>query len=223
MRAFIAARSRYAEDHLASAIASGATQYVILGAGLDTFAYRNPYSKSGLRIFEVDHPDTQLWKQRRLALATVSIPSFVRFVPIDFVRQGLSTELEKAGFRPNKPAFFSWLGVTPYLTNEVVMATFALVHSICPENGIVFDFARPRRALSDAERLGFDALSARVGRAGEPFKGFFEPETLAGDLKKIGFRRVESPTTDQINALYFRNRLDGLQMRGRLGGLMCAC
>lgn len=222
MRAFIAARSRYAEDQLARAMASGTTQYVVLGAGLDTFAYRNPYAKSRLRIFEVDHPDTQAWKRRRLALTAVPVPYPVAFVPVDFERQKLEVELEKAGYQCDKPAFFSWLGVTPYLPNETVMATFAMIHSLCPDNAIAFDYARPRQALSEVELMASDALSARVARAGEPFRGFFEPEVLIDDLKKIGFRRVEHPTTEQINALYFRNRLDGLHVCGRLGGLMCA-
>ncbi len=222
MRAFVAARSRYAEDQLARAIASGTVQYVILGAGLDTFPYRNPYSQSDLKIFEVDHPETQAWKLRRLALAAIPVPSAVTFVPVDFERQKLEVELERAGFKLDKPAFFSWLGVTPYLANETVMATFALIHSLSPDSAIAFDYALPRQTLSDGERMAFDALSKGVLRAGEPFRGFFGPEALVNDLKKIGFRRVESPTTDQINALYFRNRLDGLRVRGRLGGLMCA-
>jgi methyltransferase (TIGR00027 family) len=222
LRAFMAARSRYAEDQLARAIASGTAQYVILGAGLDTFPYRNPYYKSGLRVFEVDHPDTQAWKRRRLDLTAIPVPSLVTFVPVDFEHQRLEVELERAGFSRDESAFFSWLGVTPYLTNEAVMATLTLIHSFCPDNAIAFDYALPRQALSEGEKMAFDALSARVARAGEPFRGFFRPEVLVNDLKKIGFRRVESPTMDQINALYFRNRLDGLRVRGRLGGLMCA-
>jgi len=222
MRAFMVARSRYAEDQLARAIATGTSQYVILGAGLDTFAYRNPYADSDLRVFEVDHPDTQAWKRRRLASIAIRKPYPVTFVPVNFERQRLETELERAGFKLHEPAFFSWLGVTPYLSNKTVMATFALVHSLCPDNAIAFDYAHPREGLSKAEKLAFDALSARVARAGEPFRGFFNPEVLAKDLKEIGFRRVEHPTTDQINALYFRNRFDGFQVRGRLGGLMCA-
>jgi len=222
MRAFMAARSRYAEDQLARAIASGTAQYVILGAGLDTFPYRNPYLDCGLRVFEVDHPDTQAWKRRRLALTAISVPSSVTYVPVDFEHQRLQVELEKAGFRLDEPTFFSWLGVTPYLTNELVIATFTLIRSLCSDNAIAFDYALPQQALSEGEKLAFDSLSEMVVRAGEPFRGFFRPEVLVTELKEIGFRRVESPTTDQINALYFRNRLDGLQVRGHLGGLMCA-
>ena len=222
MRAFIVARSRYAEDQLARSIARGTTQYVILGAGLETFPYRNPYSKCGLTIFEVDHPDTQAWKRRRLALTAIPVPSGLSFVPVDFERQKLEVELERAGFRFDKAAFFSWLGVTPYLANEVVMATFKLIHSFCPDNAIAFDYALPRQALSEIEKMAFDAISEGVARMSEPFRGFFRPEELVDDLKKIGFRCVESPTTDETNAMYFRNRLDCLRVRGRLAGLMCA-
>ncbi len=222
MRAFIAARSRYAEDQLARAIACGTAQYVILGAGLDTFAYRNPYANSGLRVFEVDHPDTQAWKRHRLASTAIRVPYPVAFVPVDFEHQKLETELQRAGFKLDEPAFFSWLGVTPYLPNDTVMATFALIRSLCPDNAIAFDYALPRQALSELEKMASDSLSARVARAGEPFQGFFRPEVLLNDLKKIGYRRVENPTTEQINALYFRNRLDCLRVQGRLGGLMCA-
>src|ERR1700733_14197321 len=115
-RAFMAARSRYAEDELAHAVSHGVTQYVVLGAGLDTFAYRNPHA--GLRVFEVDHPDTQAWKRERLLAANIEIPSSLTFVPIDFEQQTLDGGLTNTGFDANAPAFFSWLGVTPYLTRE---------------------------------------------------------------------------------------------------------
>ena len=222
LRAFMVARSRYAEDQLARAIATGTSQYVILGAGLDTFAYRSPYAGSDLRVFEVDHPDTQAWKRRRLALTAIREPYPVTFVPVDFQHQKLEMELEKSGFKLKEPAFLLWLGVTPYLSSETVMATFAMVHSLCSDNAIAFDYARPRKGLSQVEKFSFDALSGRVARAGEPFLSFFDPRVLANALKEIGFHRVEHPTTDQINTLYFRNRFDGFSVRGRLGGLMCA-
>ena len=144
MRAFMAARSRYAEDQLARAIASGTAQYVVLGAGLDTFAYRNPYTDSALRVFEVDHPDTQAWKRHRLASTAIPIPYPVTFVPVDFGRQEPETELEKAGFKPDEPAFFSWLGVTPYLSKEIVMATFARIRVVSGERNRVRLRAPPR-------------------------------------------------------------------------------
>src|SRR5277367_3080945 len=129
LRAFMAVRSRYAEDELARSIARGATQYVILGAGLDTFAYRNPYPESALRVFEVDYPATQEWKHNRLAAAGIAIPASVTFAPVDFERQTLSEGLRDAGFDPARVTFFSWLGVTMYLMEETVMSTFGFIAS----------------------------------------------------------------------------------------------
>jgi methyltransferase (TIGR00027 family) len=222
MRAFVAARSRYTEDQLAGAIPAGTGQYVILGAGLDTFAYRHCYSKRELKVFEVDHPDTQAWKRRRLADAAIPVPSEVRFVPFDFERQGLDIELIKAGLRLGEPAFFSLLGVTPYLANDIVMPIFALIHALCPKNTVVFDYLAPRQTLSAWERMAFDVLSEEVERGGEPFRGFFLPEALIRGMKRIGFQRIENPTKDQLNACYFRDRLDALLLQGDLHGLMRA-
>ena len=222
LRAFIAARSRYAEDHLARAVVAGTRQYVILGAGLDTFAYRNPYPPDRLRTFEVDHPDTQALKRQRLQKSGIRIPTSVTYVPVDFERQELRAELERAGFKLDAPAFISWLGCTPYLARDTVMATFSLIHALCPDNGVVFDYARPRHTLSGVEKLALDAIDASVGLAGEPFVTFFNTEELAAELRTIGFRHVEHPTTDEINARYFNGRLDRLRVRGRVGGLMCA-
>jgi methyltransferase (TIGR00027 family) len=157
-----------------------------------------------------------------LSSTAIHEPDPVTFVPVDFEHQRLETELERAGFKLKEPAFFSWLGVTPYLSSETVMATLAMVHSFCSDNAIAFDYARPREGLSQVDKVAFDTLSARVNRAGEPFRSFFDPPALANDLREIGFRRVEHPTTDQINVLYFRNRMDGFHVQGRLGGLMCA-
>src|SRR3984957_6851470 len=120
-RAFMAARSRYAEDELARAGPHGVTQYVVLGAGLDTFAYRNPHP--GLRVFEVDHPSTQAWKREQLQAAGIAIPAALTFVPVDFERQTLADGLERGGFDDRAAAFFSWLGVTPYLTRDACMST----------------------------------------------------------------------------------------------------
>jgi methyltransferase (TIGR00027 family) len=111
MRLFIAARSRFAEDRLAAAVSRGVRQAVILGAGLDTFALRNPHAELGLHIFEVDHPSTQQWKKRQLSEAGIDTPPWLTLTPVDFERQDLLTELARSGFAPSKPAFFHWLGV----------------------------------------------------------------------------------------------------------------
>ncbi len=218
-RAFMAARSRYAEDELASAVAAGVTQYVILGAGLDTFAYRNPYP--GLRVFEIDHPATQAWKREQLHAAEILVPSFLTFVPIDFESQTL-VELPHFGFDKTAPTFFSWLGVTPYLTRAACMATLAWIAQIPARSGVVFDFAIDPALLNDGQRQALAALSERVARYGEPFRLFFDPENLQHELRAMGFSRTEFLQGKQLNARYFSGRTDGLLVRGGLGHLMAA-
>lgn len=219
LRAFIVARSRYAEDQLARAVSRGAKQYVILGAGLDTFAYRNPFPD--LRVFEVDHPATQAWKRERLKPAGIASPDSVTFVPVDFERETLAHGLEQAGFVATQPAFFSWLGVTPYLATETVLATLRWLIAICAENGVVFDYAVPRSKLDPSYWPGFDALASRVAAVGEPFVGFLDPAELARGLKLMGFAHIEDLGATEINARYFNHRSDSLQTGGA-GRLMCA-
>src|SRR5262249_39234406 len=132
LRAFVAARSRYAEDELSLAVERGARQYVILGAGLDTFAYRNPYPEGALRVFEVDYPATQVWKRARLKEVGIPLPRDLKFAPVDFEKRALSAlpdGLREAGYDPNLGSFFSWLGVAPYLTVEGVMTTLRFIAS----------------------------------------------------------------------------------------------
>lgn len=219
-RAFMAARSRYAEDQLHRAVAEGIRQYVVLGAGLDTFAYRNPYA--ALRVFEVDHPATQSWKRQRLHAGAIAIPSTLTLVPVDFEQQTLAEGLKRAEFDLNAPAFFSWLGVTPYLTREACIATLAFIAQRTAGSGVAFDFAVHRDLLSLRERLALYALSARVAATGEPFQLFFRPEELAADLRVLGFHTAEMLAADEINARYFHNRSDGLKVGGSLGRLGCA-
>jgi methyltransferase (TIGR00027 family) len=224
-RAFMAARSRFAEDELARAVASGVSQqrvsqYVILGAGLDTFAYRNPHP--GLRVFEIDHPATQAWKREQLQETGIPIPPSLTFVPVDFEHQTLSDALASSGLNTNAPAFFSWLGVTPYLTREACMTTLGVIAKMPAGSGVVFDFAIDPALLNAGQRQALDALSARVARYGEPFQLFFDPAKLQDDLKALGLHRTEFLQGAQINARYFKDRADGLQVRGSLGHLMSA-
>lgn len=218
IRAFVAARSRYAEDQLALAIARGARQYVILGAGLDTFAYRNPYPEKTLRIFEVDYPATQEWKRQRLANASIPIPPSVIHAPVDFERQMLGSGLADAGFDAGEATFFSWLGVVMYLTEETTVATMGFIGSTPLGGGVVFDFAVPRDSLNWVGRLALDAISRRVAAAGEPFRTFFDPRALSERLTTIGFHSVETLGVEEINARYFKDRDDGLRVGGSLGG-----
>jgi methyltransferase (TIGR00027 family) len=219
-RAFMAARSRFAEDELARAVADRVTQYVVLGAGLDTFAYRNPHP--GLRVFEIDHPATQAWKREQLQSAGILIPPSLTFVPVDFEHQTLANALARSGLNTNAPAFFSWLGVTPYLTREACMTTLHVIAKMPAGSGVVFDFAIDPALLNAGQRQALDALSARVARYGEPFQLFFDPAKLQDELKTLGFHRTEFLQGAQINARYFKDRSDGLCVRGGLGHLMGA-
>jgi methyltransferase (TIGR00027 family) len=219
-RAFMAARSRYAEDELAHAVGHGVAQYVVLGAGLDTFAYRNPYP--GLWVFEVDHPATQAWKCEQLRAAGIPIPPSLTFVPIDFEQQTLADGLERSGFNTDAAAFFSWLGVTPYLTREACMTTLSFIARMPAGSGVVFDFAVDRKLLNVGQRMALAALSRRVARYGEPFQLFFDPAKLQDELKSLGFHRTQLLQREQINARYFKDRDDALCVRGGLGHLMGA-
>ncbi len=219
-RAFMAARSRYAEDELARAVANGVRQYVVLGAGLDTFAYRNPHP--GLHVFEVDHPSTQTWKREQLLAADIKIPPSLTFVPIDFEKQKLADGLENSGLNVNSAAFFSWLGVTPYLTREAFISTLSFIASMPAGSGVVFDFAVDPTLLNPGQREALDALSKRVAAAGEPFQLFFNPRNLQDELTAMGFRRTEFLQGKDLNARYFNERTDGLLVRGSIGHLMAA-
>jgi methyltransferase (TIGR00027 family) len=219
LRAFVAARSRFAEDHL-EAVARGVKQYVVLGAGLDTFAYRNPFPD--VQVFEVDYPATQAWKRKRLDAAGIDVPARLTFAPVDFEKDTLAAGLAHAGFQASEPAFFSWLGVTPYLAEQTVLATLRWIASSCRQNGVAFDYAVPRSSLNFFNRLAFDALARRVAGAGEPFVSFFDPERLAQELRQMGFQQLEDLSSDQINARYFSRRSDELRVRGSMGRLMCA-
>ncbi|MDR3750034.1 MAG: class I SAM-dependent methyltransferase [Terracidiphilus sp.] len=220
-RCFMAVRSRYAEDQLAVAVAGGIAQYVILGAGLDTFAYRNPFA--ALRVFEVDFPATQEWKRTMLDHAEIALPATLTFVPLDFERQTLAAGLTEAGFDATTPAFFGWLGVVPYLTLEAFRATLADLAQLPTGTAVSFDYALKPETLGPAGRIAFERLSYRVARAGEPFQLFFTPETMAEELSRAGFHRFEQLNTDRLNDLYFKNRADGLKLSAvRLSMLVTA-
>jgi methyltransferase (TIGR00027 family) len=217
-RAFLVARSRYAEDKLNEAVAAGVRQYVLLGAGLDTFAHRNPHPQ--LRVFEVDHPATQRWKRELLETSGIAIPARLSYAPVDFEVQELAAQLEAAGFDAHAPAFFAWLGVVPYLTLNAFRATLASVASRPAGSGVTFDYGQPREVLSLSEKLVRDALTSRVGSTGEPFQLFFTPAEVARELAH--FTRLEDLGSTEINARYFNRRTDQLAVRGSGGRLVSA-
>lgn len=222
LRASLAARSRHAEDMLQQARQQGLGQYVVLGAGLDTFACRHVEDGGGdLRVFEVDHPATQEWKRQRLFEAGIAVPDHCTFVPMDFETQTLEEALRQAGFDSNRPAFFSWLGVSMYLTNAAIDATLRAVAALPAGSGIVFDYMIAPELLSPRARAAFAGMADRVAAAGEPFRTFFAPALLADHLRELGFGRIEDMSPEALDDRYFRNRVDGLRA-GRLAHLMTA-
>ena len=190
MRLLIAARSRFSEDMLSAAVTRGIRQVVVLGAGLDTFALRNPHAGVGLRVFEVDYPATQAWKRERLKDAGIEIPASLIFAPVDFERQGLAEGLAAAGFNFDGPAFFQWLGVVPYLTRGAITATLAFIIKI-PDSEVVFDYAVPFENYRPERRASIMAVAARAAARGEPWLSLFDPAEMAGLLRAMGFAAID--------------------------------
>jgi methyltransferase (TIGR00027 family) len=212
LRAFLATRSRFAEERLRAAAERGIAQYLVLGAGLDTFGCRNPYPE--LRVFEVDHPATQHWKRRQLKAAGIKVPGSLRFVPVDFESQVLSRELARKGFDPDARTFVSWLGVSHYLDPATVADTLRWAASLPTGSAVVFDYAVAPELLEPRVAKVYAAIARSVAALGEPFRSGFDPAALAADLAGMGFSRVEDLGPEDLNARYFRDRPDGLRVGG---------
>ena len=210
-RAAVLLRSRYTEDLLAEAIAQGVRQFVILGAGLDTFAFRQPEFARQLQIYEVDQPATQAWKRDRLAAAGLAVPDNLHWAPIDFEQQTLAAGLRDAGFDSSRPAFFSWLGVTQYLTLPAIDATLRVVTALPSPSIIVLSFMLPDVNLPLEEAAAARAVAKDAASTGEAWLTRISPEELAARLSKVGFRKIVHLTPQEANARYFTGRRDGLQ------------
>jgi len=204
-------RSRYAEDELEKAVRNGMTQYVLLGAGLDSFAYRRHDLVERLSVFEVDYPSTQQWKRGRLRELNTPVPSNLTFVPVDFERQTLIEALSAAGYRVEEPAFFSWLGVTQYLAEDAIVRTLQEIASLVTGSEIVFEYLVPEERLEGVEREYLASVKAGSARRGEPWRGCFEPARLEGLVKGLRFTEFTDLDAEAINARYFANRRDGLR------------
>jgi methyltransferase (TIGR00027 family) len=218
-RAIVVVRSRLAEDEMARAAASGVTQYVLLGAGLDTFAYRNPHP--AVRVFEVDHPATQQLKRERLARAGIEIPERVAFVAHDFARQTLPEALRPAGFDASRPAVFAWLGVVMYLERDAVLQTLRTIASLPAGTAVVFDYAVPPASLGWIPRLFYRQMLKRLAAQGEPWTAFFEPGPLSLDLADAGFTQIDDLGPSEINTRILGGRSDGLKA-GPVGRIVIA-
>lgn len=203
MRWFIASRSRIAEDALSVAVDAGTTQLVVLGAGLDTLAYRTRLA-GRLRMFEVDHPATQARKRQMLAAAAIAEPETLSFVPVDFERENLSDRLEAAGFQSAGRSFFSWLGVVPYLTESAIFSTLGYMAQLPGGAEVVFDYVNPVASISAAAgRAAHRALAAGVAAAGERFQSYLDTASLCEKMSSAGFRHVDDIGPDQLAARFF--------------------
>lgn len=190
------------------------SQYVVLGAGLDTFALRNPHPPEALRVFEVDFPATQAWKWELMAQAGLRAPEGLTYVPLDFHQQTLAQGLARAGHDPAKPSFFSWLGVVPYLEPEAVMATLGHIASGPAGGGVVFDYILDPAGLGPRERRVREAIGAFTKAAGEPLRSAFQPAALTRELAALGFGQVSDLDSAALNDRYFGGREDGLRVGG---------
>jgi methyltransferase (TIGR00027 family) len=204
LRSHVVLRSRVSEDRLADAVARGVRQFVVLGAGLDTFPYRQPAWASDLSIVEVDHPASQQLKREMLHEVGVDVPSNVRFADIDFEHETLADGLVRCGVSSNVPTFFSWLGVTMYLTRDAIDAVLETVAKFPPESEIVLTFAQPR---GEGEEHN---LAERAAELGEPWLSYFTPDEIDGILRAHGFRETWFLSREEATRQYYADRQDGL-------------
>ena len=202
LRLFIAMRSRFAEDSARRAIENGVRQILVMGAGLDTFAYRLERTHD-LRVFELDHPATQAEKRRRLAKAQIAEPAHVSYVAHDFEGGRMTASLEAAGFDASKRTFVLWLGVTPYLTEEAVFATLSDLAHLPGGAEVVFDYANPPDRVTDAAaRAHHEQMAQRVAASGEPFRCYFDSAKLHARARELGFSEIDDLDRAALVARY---------------------
>ena len=178
---------RYAEEQLAHAIDRQLRQYVILGAGLDSFALRRQDLKSTLRVFEVDHPQSQLFKQRRIARSPYQVPENLEFVPVNFELESVLDGLGRSSFDFGQPAFCSWMGTVMYLTEDAVLATLEALGSLAPGSELVFNYSAPHDALGGADGKMVDDLERTIRRGSAPINATFSPDAMATKVSALGF------------------------------------
>jgi methyltransferase (TIGR00027 family) len=212
-------RSRFAEDRLLGAVQRGIQQFVVLGAGLDTFAYRQPAWATGLQIFELDQPASQADKRHLLQTAGVGVPANLTFLEIDFEKDSLLSVLECSHYNFAGPAFFSCLGVLMYLTPVAITSILCFVASTPPPGEIVFSFAnRPARPGHPEQP---SATQSQAARLGEPWLSTAQPDLLEGELRTLGFSDILFLTPAMILERYLRNRPDALPVP-RQTSIVCA-
>jgi methyltransferase (TIGR00027 family) len=211
-RASIVARARFVEDLLEARAAAGVAQYVLLGAGLDTFAQRRPELASRLRVFEVDRPGPQAWKRQRLVELGFGVPSSLRLVPVDFERgEAWLARLSASGFDAARPALVASTGVSMYLTREAIAQTLRQVAALAPGSTLVMSFMLPIELADPEVRPGIEAAARGARANGTPFISFFTPEEMLELARASGFRDVEHVSAAALAERYFAGREDGLR------------
>jgi len=212
VRATMVARARFIEELIVEQAAQGVTQYVLLGAGLDSFAQRRPEIASHLRIFEIDQPGPQAWKEKRLAELGFGVPEWLHLVPVDF-EAGASwwDALKAAGFDPGKPAVFASTGVSMYLTHEANMATLKQLTGLAPGSTVAMTFMLPLDAIDAEERPNRQNTERFARMAGTPFLSFYLPGQMLALAREAGFREVSHISSGDMAELYFTSRSDGLR------------
>jgi methyltransferase (TIGR00027 family) len=211
-RASIVARARFVEDLVVEQAGHGLAQYVILGAGLDTFAQRKPEIASQLRLFEVDQPGPQAWKRQRLIDLGYGAPAWLRFVPVDFEAGGSWwKELAAAGFDPDQPAVVVSTGVAMYLSKDANAATLRQIAGLAPGSTLAMTFILPSELLDDDLRPGLEAAQKGAGAAGTPFISFYTPDEMLDLSRQSGFRDAAHVSSAILNERYFTGRTDGLR------------
>ena len=211
-RASIVARARFIEDLVVEQAGRGVGQYVILGAGLDTFAQRRPEIASHLRIFEVDKPGTQAWKRQRLVELGYGVPEGLRFVPVDFeAGDDWGQRLVAAGFDAGKPAVVTSTGVSMYLTKDAIMATLRQVAALAPGSTFVMTFLLPIELADPEVRPGLQMAEKGARASGTPFISFFTPEEMLTLARAAGFKDVRYVSAAAHAQRYFAGRTDGLR------------
>ncbi len=208
----VLARSRFAEDQLETAISRGVRQYVLLGAGLDSFALRREDLLSSLKVYELDHPATQRMKQERLARLPTALPANLEFVPVDLEQEPVAQALARSSYVRASPAFFSWLGTTAYLTREAVLGTLRSIASYAaPGSEVVFDYRLSEELLSASARRTRQRIGKFTARRGEPLQSTFDPRGLVEEVSGLGFAVVGHLSPQDQWARYFAQRNDGLR------------
>ncbi len=211
-RAAIVARARFVEDLVIAAADRGVTQYVILGAGLDTFAQRRPEIAGRLRVFEVDQPGPQAWKRRRLIELGYGVPDWLRLVPVNFeASQSWWEQLAAAGFDPGQPAVVGAAGVTMYLSREATAATLRQIARLAPGSTLAMTFLLPAPLLDDADRSGLQDSARGARAAGTPFISFYTPADMLELAREAGFTHVRHVPGPALAQRYFSERPDGLR------------